>query len=278
MYTLHFVRVDPFWKIVAFPHHIIVYNRRGLCEKAQIVNYRKLFSSTLMLGTIINAVAIISGSLLGLLFNKGISDNYREILLSGIGLSIVLIGIKSALASESLMVVLFSMIIGAVIGEFINIENKLKTSGRFLERKVSKKSAGSHSISHGFVSASLIFCVGSMAIVGALESGLTGNHQTLLAKSLIDGIMSIVLTSALGIGVIFSSVAVFIYQGAITLAAFSMRNFLVPETIAQMTSVGGLLILAIGLNMLKITEIRVGNILPAIFLPLLYYVFITLIS
>jgi len=224
-----------------------------------------------MLGTIINAAAIISGSLLGLLLIKGISDNYREILLSGIGLSIILIGIKSALVSDSLMIVLFSIIIGAILGEYINIEKKLEQVGKLLEKKVSQKSAGPHSIARGFVTASLVFCVGSMAIIGSLESGLTGNHQTLLAKSLIDGIMSIVFTSALGIGVIFSSVAVFIYQGILTLLAASMKDILIPETIAQMSSVGGLLILAIGLNTLKITQIRVGNILPAIFLPLLYF-------
>ena len=226
-----------------------------------------------VLGTIINTAAIILGSTLGLLLRKGISNNYREILLSGIGLSIILIGIKSALASDHLMVVLFSIILGALLGEYINIETRLEQLGKFLERKVSQNSADSLSIARGFVTASLLYCVGSMAIVGSLESGLTGNHQVLLAKSLIDGIISIVLASSLGIGVIFSSVAVFIYQGLITLAAASMKNILTPETIAQMTSVGGLLILAIGLNMLKITHIRVGNILPAIFFPLLYFLF-----
>ena len=121
------------------------------------------------------------------------------------------------------------------------------------------------------MTASLVFCVGSMAIVGSLESGLTGNHQTLFAKSVLDGVTSVIFASAMGLGVMFSAVAVFLYQGLITMTAVFMKNFLVPETIAQMTSVGGLLIMAIGFNMLKITTIRVGNLIPGIFLPLVWF-------
>lgn len=224
-----------------------------------------------MLGTIVNTGAIVAGSLVGLLLRRGIADNYKEIILSAVGLSVVLIGVRSALVSESLMVVIFSMILGALIGEWIQIEKKLETFGRFLENKIAAKSGDTSSFARGFVTASLVFCVGSMAIVGSLESGLTGNHQTLFAKSVLDGVTSIVFSSAMGLGVMFSGLAVFLYQGVITLTAVFMKNFLVAETIEQMTSVGGLLIVAIGLNMLKITTIRVGNLIPAIFLPLLYY-------
>jgi uncharacterized membrane protein YqgA involved in biofilm formation len=224
-----------------------------------------------MFGTIINALAIIAGSLLGLFFRKGIADNYREIIMSGISLSVVLIGIKSALGSDNLLIVIFSIVIGALIGEFLGIEERLEQLGRFLERKVASKSDDSSSFARGFVTASLVFCVGSMAIVGSLESGLTGNHQTLFAKSVLDGITSIVFASAMGLGVLFSSFAVLLYQGMITLTAVFMKSYLVPETITHMSSVGGLLIMAIGLNMLKVTTIRVGNLLPGIFLPLVYY-------
>lgn len=223
-----------------------------------------------MLGTIVNALAIIGGSLIGLLFSKGISKNYAEIILSGVGLSVILIGIKSALVSDNLMIVIFSVIIGAILGEWLKIETKLEALGRFLERKVTVKTENNRSFSKGFVTASLVFCVGSMAIIGSLESGLTGNHQTLFAKSILDGVTAIIFASAMGIGVMFSALAVFIYQGIITISATFMKDLLVPETIEQMTSVGGLLILAIGFNMLKITTIRVGNLIPAIFLPLLY--------
>ncbi len=224
-----------------------------------------------MLGTIVNALAIIAGSLLGLLFSKGIADNYKEIILNGVGLSVLLIGVKSALVSSDLMVVIFSVILGAVLGEAWKIESRLENFGAFLERKVAAKSSDSSSFARGFVTASLVFCVGSMAIVGSLESGLTGNHQTLFAKSVLDGVTSVIFASTMGLGVMFSAVAVFCYQGLITLTAVFMKNFLVPETIDQMTSVGGLLIMAIGFNMLKITTIRVGNLIPAIFLPLVYF-------
>ncbi len=225
-----------------------------------------------MLGTIVNSLAIIAGSLLGLLFSKGIPDNYKEIILSAVGLSVVLIGVKSALVSDSLMVIIFSLVLGALVGEWMKIEKRLADLGDFLESRVAAKSSDSSSFSRGFVTASLVFCVGSMAIVGSLESGLTGNHQTLFAKSVLDGVTSVIFASTMGLGVMFSSVAVFLYQGMITLTAVFMKNFLVTETIEQMTSVGGLLIVAIGFNMLKITTIRVGNLIPAIFLPLVYFV------
>ncbi len=224
-----------------------------------------------MLGTIANTLAIIAGSLLGLLFSRGIADNYKEIILSGVGLSVVLVGMKSALVSGDLLVVIFSVVVGALLGETLMIEKRLLTLGTFIESKVAIKSNDRKSLARGFVTASLVFCVGSMAIIGSLESGLTGNHQTLFAKSVLDGVTSIIFASTLGLGVMFSALAVLLYQGIITLTAGFMKNFLVPETIAQMTSVGGLLIMAIGFNMLKITTIRVGNLLPAIFLPLIYY-------
>ena len=230
-----------------------------------------------MLGTIVNVIAIICGSLLGLLFRKGLPDNYKEIIMSGIGLSVILIGVKSALSSDQLLIVILSVIIGAALGEFLRIEAKLESLGSYLEHRLAGRSGDSSSFTRGFVTASLVFCVGSMAIVGSLESGLTGNHQTLYAKSILDGVTSIIFASSLGIGVLFSGAAVFFYQGAITMTAVFMKNFLVAETISQMTSVGGLLILAIGLNLLGITKIRVGNLLPGIFLPLLYFAFTGLV-
>ncbi len=224
-----------------------------------------------MLGTIVNALAIIAGGLIGLFFSKGIADNYKDIVMSGVGLSVMLIGIKSALVSNELIIVIIAVIIGGLIGEYLKIEYRLEQFGKFLEKKVMRKSSDTSSFARGFVTASLVFCVGSMAIVGSLESGLTGNHQTLFAKSVLDGVTSIIFASAMGIGVMFSSLAVFLYQGLITITAVFMKNFLVEETISQMTSVGGLLILAIGLNMLKITKIKVGNLIPGIFLPLVWF-------
>lgn len=224
-----------------------------------------------MIGTIVNSLAIIAGSLLGLFLKSGISERYREILMHGVSMAVILVGLKSALVANQLLVVILCLVSGGVAGEFLQIEQHFENLGRFLEDKLAAHTGNTTSFAKGFVTASLVYCVGSMAIVGSLESGLTGNHQTLFAKSILDGVISIVFASTMGIGVLFSSVAVFIYQGTITLFAFSMKAVLVPETIAQMTSVGGLLIMAIGLNSLKITSIRVGNFIPGIFLPLLWY-------
>ncbi|VFQ42705.1 DUF554 domain-containing protein [Desulfoluna butyratoxydans] len=222
-----------------------------------------------MLGTIVNACAIVAGSLTGLVFKGGIAEKYKETVIHAVALAVVLVGLKAAFASEALLVVILSLVIGALMGEWMDIEGRLQRLGEWLETKVP---GGEGSLAKGFVTASLVFCVGSMAIVGALESGLTGNHQTLYAKAILDGIISVIFTTTMGIGVIFSAVAVFIYQGSITLTATVMKQFLTPEVVAQMTSVGGLLILTIGLNMLNVTKIRVGNMLPAIFLPLLWFI------
>jgi hypothetical protein len=222
-----------------------------------------------MLGTIVNTLAIIAGSLIGLLFRGGIPKKYNNIIIHGIGLAVILIGIKTALRTDDILIVIISLAIGSLIGELLRIEDRLEQLGNRLGRTVSKDGEG---VSRGFVSASLLYCVGAMAIVGSLESGLSGNHQTLFAKSILDGIGSILFASTLGIGVIFSSVSVFVYQGLITLTASSIKQFLLPEVVSQMSAVGGLLIVAIGLGLLDIKRIKIGNMLPAIFIPLVYYV------
>ncbi len=221
-----------------------------------------------MLGTIVNALAIVAGGLVGLVFRGGIPEKYAKTVMHAIGLAVVLIGLKGALGSDALLVVIICLAAGSVVGEFLKIEDRLDGIGKRIGSLVSKKGEG---ISVGFVTATLLFCVGAMAIVGSLESGLSGNHQTLFAKSVLDGVTSVVFASTLGAGVLFSAVSVFLYQGAITLAASYLERFLVPEVVSQMSSVGGLLIVAIGINLLEIKRIKIGNMLPAIFLPLVYY-------
>jgi len=224
-----------------------------------------------MLGTIVNALAIVVGSLLGLLCNKGIPEQYKETILQGVGLSVILIGWKSAFLADNLLMVIIAIVLGGLLGEWLRIEGRLEGLGKWLESRIAAKTGNTQSLARGFVTASLVYCVGSMAIVGSLESGLTGQHQTLFAKSILDGVISVVFASAMGIGVLFSSVSVFLYQGTLTLAAVLLKPLLSPVAVAQMTSVGGLLIVAIGLNMLGMVKIRVGNLLPAIFLPLFYH-------
>lgn len=226
-----------------------------------------------MVGTFVNTLAIIAGSLLGVSLRRGISEAYKETVIAAIGLAVLLIGFKSALQTDDLLLVIISLALGAVIGEMLKIEARLEALGHWIGNRLGRSGEG---VAQGFVTASLVFCVGAMAIVGALESGLTGNHQTLFAKSLLDGVTSIIFASTLGIGVIFSSVSVLIYQGAITLAATYLKPLLTTGVVAQMSAVGGLLIVAIGLNILGIKKLRIGNMLPGLFLPLVYDILCTL--
>jgi uncharacterized membrane protein YqgA involved in biofilm formation len=221
-----------------------------------------------MLGTIVNAAAIIAGSFAGMLLRGGVPERVNETIMKGIGLCVLLIGISSALKVDNTIVIIFSMVIGGVVGELIDIDKRLKKLGDRIEAKLKGKGG---KVSEGFVTATLVFCIGAMAIVGSLESGITGNHQTLFAKSVLDGISSIVFASSLGIGVALSAVSVFVYQGIITLAASSLQGILVGSVISNMTAAGGLMIVAIALNMLGITKIKVANLLPGIFIPILYY-------
>ncbi|MGV8148139.1 MAG: DUF554 domain-containing protein [Alkaliphilus sp.] len=222
-----------------------------------------------MLGTIVNAIAIIVGGLLGVLLKKGIPPNYKNTIMQGIALSVFVIGMAGALKSNNILLVIFSLSIGSIVGEKLKIENKLEQAGNWLESKLSSKYGN---VAKGFVTASLVYCVGAMAIVGSLESGMTGEHSTLFAKSLLDGISSILFASTLGIGVVFSSIAVFIYQGTITLFASLIGGLLTEAVILEMSAVGGILIMGISINILEIKKISVGNMLPAMFIPILYQI------
>ncbi len=223
-------------------------------------------------GTLINTMAIILGSLVGVGLKGGIPAQYKETVIGAIGLSVLLIGAKSALQTDALLLVIVSLALGSLAGEVLRIEDRLERLGRWIGRRLAGSEEG---IANAFVTASLVFCVGAMAVVGSLESGLTGNHQTLYAKSLLDGVTSIVFASTLGIGVVFSALAVLIYQGGITLSAVYLKPFMTPTVIEQMTAVGGLLILAIGFNILGIKRLRIGNMLPAIVIPLIYDLILT---
>lgn len=227
-----------------------------------------------MLGTLVNSVAIIIGAIVGILIKKGIKDEYKSTIMDGIGLSVVIIGVMGGIKTQNLILVIGSIVLGSIIGEMIGIEDKLEILGNNMEKRFGK---GDSNFSKGFVTASLVYCIGAMAIVGSLESGLTGNHESLFAKSILDGISSIIFASTLGIGVAFSAIPVFLYQGSITLLANVVKDLMTPEVINEMSSVGGILILAIGINILGIKKIRTGNMLPAIFIPIVYYFIINLL-
>jgi len=228
-----------------------------------------------MIGTLVNAAAIVAGGVIGLLLQKGINDSYKTTIMQAISLSVILIGVHSALGATNLLGVIVCLAVGSLCGEAIQIEARIEALGAYAEKRFGHTADGG--FSKGFVTASLVFCVGSMAIVGSLESGLVGKHDTLFAKSLLDGITSVVFASSFGSGVLLAAAPVLIYQGAITSGASFLKPFLTPDVIAQMSGVGGILIAAIGINMLQLARIKVGNMLPAIFLPLFYFMIIRLL-
>lgn len=225
-----------------------------------------------MLGTIVNSLAIVGGSLIGLFFKKGIPEKYNDTVMKSLALSVILIGMLNALKAQNILLLIFSLTIGSILGELLKIEDNLEKLGDYIESKFKGSFLDNDSsISKGFVNTSLIYCIGAMSIMGALESGLSNNHETLYAKSVLDGISSIAFTSSLGIGVLFSAIPVFLYQGFITISASFMKQFLISSVITDMSAVGGLLIVAIGFNILEFKKIKVGNMLPAIFIPLIFH-------
>lgn len=238
----------------------------------------------MLTGTIINSLAILAGSLVGLLIqmltNRSAKDisvdslggRLQNIVMQGMALCVIYIGFSGSLKGQNTLIAIFSIAIGAIIGELVDLDHGMRALGDWVQAKTARlihTREGAPSIADGFVTASLLFCVGAMAIVGALENGLTGNYDTLKAKAILDGITSIVFASSLGVGVAFSAVAIFLYQGSISLLAGLLSPLLGDAVIAEMTCVGSLLIFGLGLNMLNITKIKVMNLVPAIFLPIL---------
>lgn len=226
-----------------------------------------------MLGTIVNTAAVLVGSFLGIFIKGGIKERYRTIVMEALGLCVLFVGASSALSNmfkENANPILFivSMAIGSLIGEFLGIEKLLDKLGGFLQDKI----GGSESnIAQGFVTASLTFCVGSMAILGSFESGIQGVHTTLFTKSMLDGVAAVIFASSLGVGVVFSAVSVFVYQGVLTVFASFLQPYLTADMIREISIVGGIMIFGLGLNMLGIKKIRTGNMLPALIVPVIFY-------
>jgi len=223
-----------------------------------------------MLGTWVNCIAVILGGSIGLVVKKGISEKLSTSIMSALALCVLYIGISGALEGQNVLIVILSIALGALLGEWLDLDEKVKRLGDILEEKVSKNGEKG-SVSKGFVAASLLFCVGAMTIVGSLQSGISGNHETLFAKSLMDGIAAIVLASTFGVGVLFSALFVLVYQGAITICATLLEPILTDTIINEMTCVGSLLIMGLGFNMLKITNLKVMNYIPGIFIPIAIY-------
>lgn len=216
-----------------------------------------------MLATIVNMLAIICGSFLGLCLKRGIPNQAKDTIMQGMGLMTIVIGLKMALSSDQDILIIVSLILGGVIGEITHLDKRLNHVGVAIKDKLHVKD---NNFVDGFVSASLIFCVGAMAIVGSIEAGLNHDYTVIFTKSTLDGIMSIVLASSMGIGVTFSALAVLIYQGALTLLAGVLQSVLVGNVITYMTAAGGVLIMGIGLGIANIKDINTINLLPGIFI------------
>ncbi len=231
-----------------------------------------------MYGVWINAAAVLVGGLVGLLLRGGISARFRSIVSQGLALCVLLIGIQNAVKTADMMCVIVSVVLGALIGEALKIDKRLDRVGELAQQKFA--GTGDGRFSEGFVTATLLYCVGAMAVVGSLQAGLAGDGSTLLAKSALDGVSSVIFASAMGPGVILSIVPLTVYQGSIALAANVVGPALSDAVINEMSAVGGLLIIALALNMLEATKtrVRVANLLPAIFLPIAYLPLYRLLS
>ena len=226
-----------------------------------------------MLGPIVNAAVVVVCSLIGCFLIRGIPERLEEHIRKALGLAVVFVGIKGTLDNQNILLLIMSIVIGSVIGEIIDIDKWMNRLGLWIERKLGMDKAqasgknSKRSFSKGFASASILFCTGSMAIVGSMQSGLQGNHEILYAKSVLDGSMSLIFGATFGIGAAFSALSVLVYQGGIALASQAISSYLTPDIIREMSAAGSLVIAGIGLNFLGVKEIKVANMIPAVFIP-----------
>jgi len=229
----------------------------------------------MLIGTIVNTCTVIVGSLIGLLLGNILPERLRDTVMKGLGLCTLFIGISGFFNSQNALITIVSMAAGAVIGELCDLDGRLNRFAARLEQKFQRSGSGKVTIAEGFVTASLVFCVGAMTIVGALNDGLTGDHTMLFTKATLDFVSSIIFASSMGVGVLLAAVVVFVFQGSIACLA----NLVAPllqynaSVIPEMTVVGSVLIMGLGLNILGITKLKVMNYLPAIFLPILLCLF-----
>ena len=225
-----------------------------------------------MIGTLINVAAILVGSTIGLLLKRSFRQSMADVVMQGLGLCVMLIGFTGAIETDNVLLMILSVVVGGVIGSLIGIGRRLNDVGEYAQRKLIRaENCENNTFAKAFVTASLVFCVGAMAVVGALDSGVRGDHSTLIAKSALDGVASIVFASALGPGVMLSALPVLLYQGSIAVLGNLVAPLLGTLVVQEMSAVGGLLIIGVGLNMLIKSEIQVADLLPAIFIPTIYF-------
>ncbi len=223
-----------------------------------------------MIGVWVNSIAVLAGGAIGTFLRGGIPERFRAIINHALALCVLLIGIMGAIKTEDAMLLILCIVLGSIAGEALRVEDRLDALGAFARKKLAKDDS---SFAQGFISATLLFCVGSMAIIGSMEAGMAGNASTLLAKSVLDGVSSIVFASSMGVGVCLSALPLTIYQGGIALLSRVAGQALSDVMIREMSAVGSVLIIALGIDMLDVMgekRIKVGNMLPAVFLPIAY--------
>lgn len=217
-------------------------------------------------GTAANVAAIVAGSLVGLLIGKKVKEKYQETVLYGLALCVMMLGLQMAFQGQHILITIASLVIGSILGEALNIEGRIEKLGIFLAHFFNRKggSASENAFVQGFLYTSVLYCVGAMAIIGAIQDGMNGNPSTLYTKAAIDGLSGIVYAANMGIGVMFSALAVGAYQGTLTLLADFLGPYLSQSVVQEISAAGGLMILGVGINMAKLLKIRVGNMLPGL--------------
>lgn len=222
-----------------------------------------------MIGVLVNVATVILGSLIGLLLKKGLPQTVQKTVLAGLGLCTAFIGIKGALSGENTLVMILSIVLGAIVGSLLDIDGALNRLGAWVEKKF-KKEGQPGTVAEGFVSATLLFCVGAMTVMGSINAGLRGDNEMLFTKALLDMFAAMMLTASLGFGVMLSALSILVVQGGIALLAGTLEPLLTATAVNEITCVGSIMVVAIGLNLIGVTKIKVANMMPGIlFAPVL---------
>jgi uncharacterized membrane protein YqgA involved in biofilm formation len=227
-----------------------------------------------MTGTLINIATVLVGGSMGLLFGARLPERLRKTVVAGLGLFTLAYGILNFIQTRNALIVLGSLLIGALLGEWWKIEDGLQNLGAFLEKRFTKGETGSNRFVRGFLTASLVFCVGPLTILGSIQDGLTGNYEMLATKAVLDGFAALAFASTLGVGVLFSILVILVYQGGISLLAAQLNAIITEPMMVEMTAVGGVILLGIAISsLLELKPIRVGNFLPALVIaPLIVWI------
>jgi len=224
-----------------------------------------------MIAAVVNAVVVVLGGLVGLLLGGRLKEEHTKTIINALGICTMVIGITSSIVTSNILIVIICLVLGTIVGETLKIEHRLDSVGDWLKAKVAKNGGGR--FTEGFVTASLLFCVGSMAIMGSFDAGLRGDYNTIFAKSALDAVMAVTFAATMGVGVLFSGASVLIYQGALTLLAGLVEPLLSAPVVTEMSAVGGIMLIGTGMNIIGLTKerIKVGNMLPALVFPAIWF-------